>query len=105
MTWSNPGPQYKIYEIVMLTLVDELDVIVDTCVVLVDGDLPGVLPPPDDLWLGAALRGALQRHVAALRLNHVGAAQAVHDLGWNWEQEILIRMRVDYALFLARILA
>ena len=52
-----------------------------TCCVLVYGDLPGVLPPPDHLRLRAALGGALQGHVAPLRLDHVGAAQAVHDLG------------------------
>ena len=52
-----------------------------TCVVLVYGDLPGVLPPPDHLWLRGARGDALQGHVASLGLHHVRAAQAVHNLG------------------------
>ena len=52
-----------------------------TGVVLVDGDLPGVLPPPDHLRLGGAGCEALQGHVTALGLHHVRAAEAVHNLG------------------------
>ena len=50
-----------------------------TCCVLVYGDLPGVLPPPHHVRLGAARGEALQAHVTSLRLHHVGAAQTVHD--------------------------
>ena len=52
-----------------------------TGVVLVHGDLPGVLPPPDHFGLGGAGCEALQGHVAALGLHHVRAAEAVHNLG------------------------
>ena len=55
-----------------------------TCGVLVDGDLPGVLPAPHHLRLRRARGDALQRHVAALGLHHVRAAQAVHDPGRHW---------------------
>ena len=57
-----------------------------TCRVLVYLDLPAVFPPPDDGRLGTAWGDTLQGDVAALRLNHVGAAQTVNNPGRNWNK-------------------
>ncbi len=54
---------------------------------LVDVDVPVVLPLPDHRGLGRPPGGALQRHVATLRLHLVPAAQAVLDLGGNCGQQ------------------
>ena len=67
-----------------------------TCGVLVDGDLPGVLPAPHHLRLRRARGHALQRHVAALGLHHVRAAQAVHDPGRHWAVEVSVYIMLYY---------